>query len=521
MTDLDKIKTKSPAELSFSDLTQLASGIVLSDRAAQARDMFEGRHLGKTKNSLEYWAGPLISTEGLTGDELAAVDRVRSEMRTAIINSFVSTNFVKTVVRRQTRVVLGRAPTWTTKDNQADVLLKTIWDTNKLFSTLRKAAWQALTEDGRAALRFRFPKGLLEQDPQSKVYTVRRGATAEIIASNIRIEKVSPEAITLYENPDTLEPVSLYSYSLGTGGVQAFELSWVDFKSGRTIIKIWEQGREPVEQQIDLAGKLLHHVLELEPIITEQVLANQRAYNFNSTMINRNTELAGFLERYGINIEPPSKMVNGVKTFIKPKFGGGTMNFWVGQQEQRVDQMGNVVESVMPGTYNRFDPSPPDAMEAAAKHNKFNIHDEVGQTFVLMNSDATASGESRSVSMEDFKGMAEDMAQSIDLFGQQLLETALALIGHFSNASLKTSISFASRVRVETLKGQERVEYRNDVEKGYISRERYQWLVGVDEPGLEDEKILEERGSEVVKAFEVEPISQPPTTPNNAVLPTS
>lgn len=510
----------------LGDLREIAS-LRLTPLAEQARDMYGGHHLGRPigggESNFDYWRGPMVrlpstATEQQRRESQSVVD----EFQTALRRSFTSTNFVREVLRREVSSCTA-AMSWNLRDTSEQATMqadseKTLLEQEleKLFSAYwrtngketEKAIREAVTcarREGRAVLRFRVAGGALEQGPDGST-RVRTGLEPERIARYIRLEAIpTPESVRLWEDPDTFLKSAVYGYEDARGNACA-EVCFCPDEGGKTLLRVLRQGdgenAPPIE--LDLGERLTYIELDIEPLITRQFLENQMAYNTASTMILRNTELAGFMERYGINIEPPFEMVTGpdgkpTKRYLPAKPGAGTLMAW--QQttiENRDPTTGKFLGETPLGAaqYGRFEPVSPDSLISATNHNQFNMYGEVGQSYVLMGKDATASGRSREVAMSDFDNVRQPTIDLAEYALSEVLYTLAELVAALSNRPGRyrsIEIDGTVRQRVIPPSPEDRDADRQDVAAGIISVAEARQRQGNDDPEQTDAQIARER----------------------------
>lgn len=495
----------------------------LSPEAKQARNMYNGYHLGEPigagKTNFAYWRGPMVvAPSNGTEAEKRQANGVLNEFQNALDRSFTSTNFVKATVRREVASSLARM-SWalrevldqrteddqrSTLEKEADGLLGAWWrlDKNHPEKAIRNAMTFARRE-GRGALRFRVASGILAQDAKG-VRRVRRGLSREKIAQYIRLECIElPEDVRVAQHPDTFAWSGVYAYTDPEGNPAA-EVCVVDGEE--TVLRILKSNQaEPVVSRLQLGGRITLLVLELEPLITPQMLQNQMAFNTTSTMILRNTELAGFMERYGINIEPPFEEIDDpnkpgkkIRVYATPQLGAARMTIWNGTTKPQFDDRKNYVGETPLGTpsYGRFEPVSPEALMESASHSRINIYEEVGQVYVLMGAEATASGYSREVAIADFDIIRQPVVELGQAVIGQVAEVFLALVGALSGEpkryeNIQVEGLVTSRVVPPT--PEDRAADRADAAVGIISMLEARQRQGMDNPEQQDAQILRER----------------------------
>lgn len=530
----------------LGELREVAT-LRLSPLAQQARDMYAGHHLGRPigggEMDFSYWRGPMVRLpDSATEQQQRESQGVVSEFQTALRRSFTSTNFVREVLRREVASCTA-AMSWNLRDTgeqatmqegsektlleeELETLFAAYWRTQG--KQVEKAVREALTcarREGRAVLRFRVAGGVLETGEDGST-RVRSGLKPEQIARYIRLECVAtPEEVRVWEDPDTFLKSAVYRYKDARGNVCA-EVCFCREGGGKTLLRVLRQTDEtpapPIE--LDLGERLTYIELDTEALITRQFLENQMAYNTASTMILRNTELAGFMERYGINIEPPFELVKGpggemVKRYAPVKPGAGTMMAWQQTTIENRDEKGKLLGEQPLGAaqYGRFEPVSPDSLISATNHNQLNMYSEVGQSYVLMGKDATASGRSREVAMSDFDNVRQPTIDLAEYAFSEVLYTLAELVAALSGQPGRyRSIEIDGTVkrRIIPPSPDDRAADREDVGAGIISKAQARQRQGIDDPEQEDAQIEREReASPDSLPDSAEPSTDQPTTP--------
>ena len=503
-----------------NDLRELAKR-ELPAAATQARHMYAGYHLGVPigggQQDFSYWRGPLVRAPTLgTEQEKRQGQAVANEFTTALTRSFTSTNIVKEVLRREIasctakvswtllQAVAKRAkPDSRTKlEQEADALTTAWWRTDRKHP--ERAVREALLfarREGRGVLRFRVAGGLLEKAGDGRT-RVRSGLGLPDIARYIRLEVLPhPENAQVWEHPDTFKRAALYAY-----GDDSAETCFVDPDGDETLLRVLRGPQDagtPI--RLRLGGRITYIEVAADALITEQFLQNQMAFNTASTMILRNTELAGFLERYGINVEPPYETVpdpdqpgKTKRVYKAPRPGAGSMVLWRQATYRKADAAGKYLgdEPLGKAEYGRFEPVSPEALISAVEHSQLNMYGEAGQTFVLMGKDATASGRSREVALSDFDNVRQPTTDLAEATVGEVIETFLALVaalggvpGRFEGIQVEGTV----RQRLVPPSAEDRKADREDVSTGVISLQTARQRQGVDDSEQEDAQIARER----------------------------
>ncbi|CAM4160207.1 hypothetical protein [Deinococcus marmoris] len=520
---MNKLITLNLLTASLNQLSEAAS-VTLPETARQARNMYDGHHLGEPLGAgagmnFAYWRGPMVRMpEGATEQQQRAAQSMVTDFQNALTRSFTSTNFVRETLTREiasctakmnwTLIDTGEQATLppdgerTLLEGEADILISAWWRTARKHP--EKAIRQALTfarREGRSVLRFRVAAGAYAKGEDGRL-RVKTQDMAQI-ARFIRLECVpAPERVAVWENADTFEASAVYVYQDGKGTDSA---ETCHIEEGKTLLRLHKAGGEAATiLDLDLGGRILYLELKTDPAITAQFLQNQMAYNTASTMILRNTELAGFLERWGINIEPPYELVDDpgtpgqkMKRYSSARPGAGTMMTWQQSTIKTRDARGGLINEQPLGSaqYGRFEPSPPDSLISATTHNMLNMYSEVDQSYVLMGKDATASGRSREVAISDFDNIRQPTIDLAEATIGEVCEVFLALVsalagqaGHFDSIQVEGEV----KSRIVPPSPLDRQADREDVKVGVISKHTARQRQGIDDPEQEDAQIERE-----------------------------
>lgn len=525
--------------ITLSELQALSFN-ALPATAEQARHMYNGHHLGAPTGGRDtnfaYWRGPMVRLPaGATEADQRNGQHVVDEFQTALRRSFTSTNYVKETVRREVSSSVARM-SWTLMqtdvqrqepdkrtvlEQEADALAGAWWriDRNHPERAIRQALRYARRE-GRGVLRFRVAGGAFEKQADGKLAV--KSFPAEQLLRFIRLEcLLSPENVLIAEDPDTFTKRAAYSYK-NAAEQDCMELSFVQDVDGKPITHLRILRGAELEAKptpLELGGRITYIELEDEALITQQFLQNQMAYNTASTMVLRNTELAGFLERYGINIEPPYDVVpdpdnpgKNKRVYKKVTPGAGAMVLWRGSTHRKTDAQGKYMgdEPLGKAQYGRFEPVSPDSLMAATSHFAQNMYSEVAQSYVLMGKDATASGRSREVAISDFDIVRQTTVDLAEDTVGQVLEVFLALIaaltgrpGRYESIQVEGSV----KSRIVPPSPEDRTADREDVAAGIISKAQARQRQGDDNPDQTEAQIQREQA--VAPQPQPQPAPQP------------
>lgn len=447
-------------------------------------------HLGiplhNVNSDASYWTGPTITINPvLTGDAAKTALAQVQQFGSALRKSFNPRNFVKECVRRHVDAVIGKDPEWhisgVTKEQKA--WLEGWWKASKAHAAVIAALDQAKVED-RSVLLLRLKEG-----------AVRPGVTltAEKLARALVLEPVPPED-AYFGDDDKADPYAI----LFTAG-QTAELYALN-DDGLTVRRVFranvrEGEKEYDEVKVKMGGRLLMREVRLSPIADDAFLASNRAYNVAKTMIDRNTELAGVVERYAINLEPP--MVEGPDGKQVPllNVGSGAMSAWFSRVVEAESADGTVKPMALPSPeYGRIEPVSAEPILAALERNELDILNAAQQVHVLQNQNSTTrSGRSQEVSAGDYMSSLDPTTREAQDIVEWVLESVLALRAHFLGEAITPQVTVFARVQPVPPTVAERAQMMSETQWGIISVQFYRAKIGVLNSGSMTEQINDER----------------------------
>ena len=454
-------------------------------------------------------------------------------IRLQIERAFVSENVIAEVIDRHRSGILGREPLWgflpsemagptvekrrklfsklfnlvrTTlaqstsgdKDKlaqEADDALTVWWNHRKPRNILKEALTTVLLEQ-RAVLRFFFPAGL--RDNEGRIL-LRPDLTS---AANIpRLEMLTSDKAGVFLDENTLQEFGLYLYKR-SDDTKVAELTFVE--NGQTILKVLVDGKEPQTFAFDLGGRLLMYELSRPALITPQVMSNQRALNLALTMMMRNVNLAGSLERTILNAERPKER-RRIKDLSAPD---GFRDEWVDSDKYwegpgatmaltglliRNDK-GEIIGRANPNISFR-DPVAIDTFTGTRDQFYACILGQCQQRHALISGDAVASGKSRSEARGEYRTSLADSKDPVDDAGRWLLETELRLAAQLCGRSrdfLPLRADFNAIIEDGPIDPTERQENRADVQDGLMSKETAMSRNGIEDTDAELDRIAQE-----------------------------
>lgn len=513
----------------LSDITQadqkkavaVASGLFTSRRSS-----------GAIANTKFYEADHWQNGDGWIGAKPLVTHGLNQTML-QIKEAFVSENVIAEVVDRHIGGILGREPLWgfvpqetisqsaqkrrnrfaklfslirptaqTTAQidklaQEADEALTVWWDQGQPRKRLKEALAKCLNEE-RALLRLFVPRGLYDKN---KTIPVQKTLTDALAL--LHIDVVTSDKGGVFTDSTTEKPFALYVYQVD--GAKCIELSYVN-ELGQTILQILSDKPELVVDPIpyDLQSRLWMYEVQRKPLITEQIRSNQKSLNLALTMMMRNVNLAGNLERVIMNAErpkqkikvPDSSQASGYREeTIDSDFltGPGVSNLISGLLVR--DNDGKIIGRANPNISYR-DPVPIDTFVGTRNSMYGSILGQTQQTHALISGDAQASGKSREQARAEYRASLLDSQESIDDAGRWVLDTGLRIAAQFCNrvndfAGLRCN--FEATIEDGPVSPEERSANRADVQAGLLSKESAMSQNGVDDTDAEKQRIAEDR----------------------------
>lgn len=406
----------------------------------------------------DHWQGG----DAWTGPRLALTHPLYAETWAAIQSSFVSSNKIREIVRREVMAAAGDAPSWSltprrplaadaqpTPEEQALIdegvaLFQEWWNLRRVHARLEEAVAMAAWA-GRGVLRLFVPPGLVVDG-----LVPLAGDMTEALRL-IHLHCPEPDAATVAVDPQTQAEIGVYAYLEEAEGqpLERCELVYVTREDGRTALRVI--GADGLDAQppvrLDLDGRLTMHELRRPLLVTEQLRSLQKALNKTLTMMDRNGTQAGFLERIVTNAQLPGHMEPdpdhpGLERWAPEPMhlGPGTTNFLAGVMVR--DANGN--ESIAtPGVHYRDPVSPSTFIETKSALYRAML-EESQQTHVLLTDDGQTSGESRRQARGEFARAVRLSASLTEDAMRWLVESVLTLASVFAGrpgyfASLRAS----------------------------------------------------------------------------------
>lgn len=522
LSDIIQADQKKAVEVA-SSLFQAkdARGTTRRDAGAIANTEF---YLGNHWQNGDGWIGakPLI-THGF------------NQTMNQIKEGFVSENVIKEVVDRHVGGILGREPLWgfipqktvsqsaqtrrrrfsklfglifggapETKvpgakvldrfAQEADEALTVWWDQAKPRKKLKEALATCLNEE-RVLLRLFVPRGLYA----NRTIPVQNSLADAL--NLLHIDVITSDKGGVFIDSYTQKPFGLYVYQIDNA--KCVELSYVN-EVGQTIHQILSDKPELVVEPIpyDLQGRLWMYEVNRPALITEQIRSSQKALNLALTMMMRNVNLAGNLERVIINAERPKRKIrvpdsNQATGYREETVdsewltGPGVSNLLSGLLIR--DNDGKIIGRANPNISYR-DPVKIDTFTGTRAECRESIVGQAQQLHIMISGDSTVSGRSREQARAEYRGSLQDSKEPLDDAGRSLLEGALRIAAQFCNrvndfAGLRCD--FDARIEDGPVSPEERSANREDVKARLLSPESAMSRNGVEDTDAELARIAE------------------------------
>jgi hypothetical protein len=403
------------------------------------------------------WSGPRPSA---TGDEMAA--GVVSTVLAEIERGFVSQNLIAECVSRHVDAVmvepnissastreLGVVDGKPEQPNQSEAALIqaassaiTAWmDSKKLLAVVEKAVAQAVAT-GRGVLRLYIPRASVQTGDDGTA-TIRQGELNEVIT---QIWVNAPDASMSGVLTDA-DGVQIGAYLEYLDAEKIMRLETQSIENGQTMLRV-ETKEGFAEAAYPLGGALLTYELTRKPLVTAQIVSLQKLINKIHTMLSRNTDVGGFIERVIENGQLPTIEKIGTNGEIQKipvplKVGAGTVNFIAPYEYE--DELGK--KQVIPARVNFRDPVPVNTFVESLASTENAVYKEFKQLHVLMGGSAAVSGRSRVQAMNDYRLSVKPTVAMLEGAYRWLFSTVLRLAAHFEGNAER----FASLRPVVTL----------------------------------------------------------------------
>jgi hypothetical protein len=496
----------------------------------KAKALFQDRRPAEVQASTEFYNGDHWQDGGgWIGAAPTFGTTAYKQTLAQIQEAFVSENVIGEVVDRHVAGVLGREPLWgfipqdmvalstrarrqrfqkragiTTVPavpaemdpaaQEADDALTLWWNQRRTREQMKQALKMALAE-GVALLRFFIPRGLRDENG-----SIPDQSDLSSALDSVYLQVVTADKGGVFKDDDTEREFGIYLYE--RDGENFAELSFVN-QAGQTQIEILSDDGNEGPFVYDLQGRLTMYEFRRQPLITEQVKSNQRSLNLALTMMMRNVNLAGSLERTVMNAERPKKKIRVYDEGSPTKYreetvdgdyleGAGATMFLTGLLVR--NDAGQIIQRANPNISFR-EPVKVETFTATRDQFYASILGQCQQKHAMISGDSTVSGRSREQARGEYESSLKDSADVIDDCGRWALEVPMRLGAQLCNQVNKFAelrCDFTSIIETGPVDPQERVENRADVEARLMSAETAMSRNGIDDTDAELQRIAEQ-----------------------------
>lgn len=425
------------------------------------------------------WIGPRIPDgEQGAAELMAEVERV-----------FQSLNLIKECCDRHVNSLIGDFPHWYLKDSkgdrvdasEAEVQLQrwidaTLERSDSGVTSEGDPFWRAvldLTVTGEGALRLWQPRRFEnEEDAIDRIYLH------------------APKNGSVIEERD-LDDDFRESLTYNYGQKQA-EKEYFD-ESGNLVIETGEG--ESIT--LDTGGRWTISLLRSPALLSPQIKKNQDAINHALTMMMRNQEQGGFLERIFLNAQLPGEWVEDSKAPGGQRFEPNAAGLETGPGQDTFlygIPTGDPANPTYtnPSVFVREPANPQTFLQAIAAYREFVYH-AFGQGHMIASSDGAISGVSRIQLRADFELMLKRQKRVIQAAIANIFNVVLRLLGY-------TELTAVVELRISTgkLSPEERQQVVAEFQAGLLSKTTAIAMLGsVEDVDAELALIAEERKGEM------------------------
>jgi len=463
------------------------------------------------------WVGPMPVQK--TRDAAQIIETIK--------RNFVSKNTILEVVNRRSDGLLGREPVWSValkrklKDDEqptdeekkllieATDKVKQWWNSRQVNQVLKEALYNSLTTD-HGVMRAFIPRGLSDESGKVK---------GKSITDAVYLEVLSPDLGAVVKDPDDMKDYSFAVWEIKDK--RYMESSFVVDQLAEeklTKVRFTDGTGAEVTAEFKLGGRILMFDLEAPRMITQQVRENQMSLNKTFTMLGRNTDLAGFIERTILNGQQMGKFMPdpdrpGERVFVPSedsvKFGPNVTSWVAGIKYQ--DAEGN--EQIANPSVVYRDPVPATTFKETADIYRSNILEDVRQSHILINSDATTSGVSRIQARADYLASLKDLKPNVDRAIEWLLNLLLSFEDLLSGETKFKELEVVADIRVTAgpMTAEEIDALVNLVEKELMARETAMTILETADVDEESARIVRERLNRPIPMTDLASVGWSPT----------
>ena len=465
--------------LKISDVRKWAPSKGALRLVDKRRNFYEGEHYKGGK----YWAGPVPEDQQTRNDFFKRLDR-----------HIVTENMCAQVVERRSDAVTGRDPVWTpyplpeagsadeegVEEDTDD--LRDWWTERRVHQAWQEAISKALAFGGSGIRMMIPPAYIAAVEPDGAADdTEEEGETLEPpddFAGWLRVLKFevhAPGDCGVYTDPETGLEYGWYA------GKNYAEVSFVRPSDGVTELWVYDSGRDPIKAEIDIGGLLTHHGVDLQTMITEQVMQQNATLNKALTMSSANLDWSAFIERIFLNARKPGKWVtkDGGKVWEETPYRPGPATTTFAEGLRTTDAAGK--ESITTPSVVFRTPEKTEIFTSEADLMRFCILNESDQLHVLISADANASGDARIQALSEFRRSLRKTVREATYAGRWMLEGGARMASVMSGTTLEFErLQFQPVIDVGPVSSDFARILFDAVEKGKMTLETALSMLGVE-----------------------------------------
>ncbi|CAA9385271.1 hypothetical protein AVDCRST_MAG94-5106 [uncultured Leptolyngbya sp.] len=450
------------------------------------------------------------------GPLIDKADSASEEINKAVERVFQRNNLIRDCIDRHTDALIGKLPTWFFKDSNGErVALEPDEDTGEVPDSPASQAdkliqrWldrvlnlaTAQDSDLDNAFTEAAKNAAVTNMGYLRLWSPKRFRDALDPVQRVAIHCPSNDAVEyIYDDDRFLERIN-YHYTVDDK--QFIESQTIDPETNETVFEIQDdrgnvlKDTETGEDQIfrmALGGRYTIQRIQAPSLITESARDAQNAINFVLTMMVRNLEQAGFLERIILGAMPPGReeYVDGEKKFIpdtKFRIGAGQTTFLQGTPV--MDEEGSVKGYGTPSV-NYREPVDIETFERSHKVETAILYTQMGQGH-LVAADLNMSGIARVQARQDFDRKLEKHRNTVQSAIGGIMGAALLMM--VDDPTPYLSLDVAVQLRLSTSKPlpEELDQNRQDYVAKLRSQSTAMSAAGIEDTDAERALIREEQ----------------------------
>lgn len=482
-----------------------------------AREFYRGDHWQKGAA----WIGPLPRE----GDSVSDAKQTREEIKEGLVPHPA----IEEVVERHRDAIIGQEPFWSAVPRRPmdateeptdaeralirewEAFMTDWWDDKDVLAVAQQAV-EDLALGGRGIVRIFVPEGNLAVNEGDDSQFIPESDFEEAL-DKIWIAFVPADAGSVPRDPRTMQQYGVFHYgvkAMPNGPEELFvEMTYLD-EARKTVIRT--MGRNQTADQpspsvaLDLDGHLMMFEMQSNALITKPIIGNQKLLNQALSMLSRNVNLGGFLERVILNGQLPGEfqIIDGKKVFVEYEFdfgAGSTTSVRGVQTGQKED--GSAIISEPRVQYR--DPVDVTCFDKTISIAYKNVLSSARQLHVLIAADATASGEARKQARDDYTKSLKRTKTRLDRMGRWILDVVTVLGCLFSKQPGRYGelrFVFNSQLDPGPISADDRAAVVSEYLAKLRSQEGSMSQLGIDDTAAEQATIAAEEAAAAAHAEE-------------------